>query len=167
MTDNSAQPDFNKNDSEDNSQTAPAVPGKVRQILQELEMMSLQKGMGSSIDIASFDKEQKDKLLDLMGKNEDNTIKFHTDRISAFKEIELAKISSSNTNNTTFRYVLILGLVLSVVMTLSILFFKDDFFIPWLTFLTGFVGGVGVPKVLSSLKDSEKSENPIKYEEEN
>lgn len=147
--------------SEISNSNEPELPGKINHILQELEVMSLHKGSSGNIDLTVFDKEQKDKLLDLMGKNEDNAIKYHTERISAVKEIELARIAGSNTNNKTLRYLLIAGLILVVTLTILILFFKDEYFIPWLTFLTGFVGGVGVPRLFASLRQSNKSRNPI------
>ena len=162
MTNKPAPPDKNF---PQESEPTPSVPSKMNQILQELEVMSLSKGSLGGIDVNFFDKDQRGKLLDLMAKNEDNAIKYHTDRINVHKEIELARIASANTNNKTVRYVTVAGLILVVAVTVLILLFKDGFFIPWLTFLTGFVGGVGALKVVNALKASEKTENPIKAEE--
>lgn len=151
---------------QDEGMLTPAVPGKVNQILQELEIMSLHKGSRGNIDLSEFDKDQKDKLLELMSKNEDNAIKFHTERINAIKEIELSRIASSSVNNKTLRYILVPGLAFVVILTVLILIFKESYFIPWLTFLTGFVGGAGAPKLINSLRQTDKSENPIQTESE-
>ncbi|RED93167.1 hypothetical protein [Marinoscillum furvescens] len=161
---NKPTPKKKQEESEESTTPAVPVPGKVNQILQELEIMSLHKGSRGNIDLSEFDKDQKDKLLDLMAKNEDNAIKFHTERTNAIKEIELARIASSGTNNKTLRYVLVGSLFLVVGLTVLILLFKENYFIPWLTFLTGFVGGTGAPRAINSLRKSDKSENPIQSE---
>jgi len=107
----------------------PAVP-KVNQILQELEVISLHKGSGGNIDLSEFDKNQKDKLLDLIAKNEDNTSKFHSEQTNAFKEIELARIAEAGVNNKTLRYILVASIFLVVALTVLILLFKENYFIP-------------------------------------
>ncbi len=138
--------------------------GKVNQIFQELEVMSLHKGSRGNLDLSIFDKEQKDKIIDIIAKNEENAIKYHTDRTNAIKEIELAKINAANTNNKTLRYLVIGGLILLVIVTVLILLLKESFFIPWLTFLTGFVGGTGVNRLFNTFRKADESQNPIQQD---
>lgn len=64
---------------------------KVESVLQELEIMAMQKGSRNSLDISKFDKQQISKLLDILSENEKSAFVFHTKRIDAIKEIELKK----------------------------------------------------------------------------
>ncbi len=139
---------------------------KMQSVLQELQIMATQKGGNRGFDISNFDKEQIDKLLETVSENEKNAYQFHTKRIDAIKEIELEKIKASSINKVTIKYLLI-GSILVVIpgITLLILFFKDTYFIPWLTFLTGMLGGIGISKTASGLFKKENN-NPLLEEME-
>jgi len=140
---------------------------QVQSIFEELEIMAMQKGNRSSFDFSSLDKEQKDKVLDTMVENEKNTIRYHTERLAAIKEIELKKIDASVITQRTLRSLLIgFGLVVVPIITLLILFFKDNYFIPWLTFLTGILGGFGLSTVTNTFLTSKKQKNPIREDED-
>jgi hypothetical protein len=157
--------------SEDNVEKAeivsPQLPkNKVQSIFQELEIMSMQKGSRNSLDLSKLDKAQIDKVLDTMAENEKNAFAFHTKRLDAIKEIELRKIDASVINQKTLKIVLIGGVLIIIpTITLSILFYKENFFIPWLTFLTGILGGLGLSKVTSFFKPQD-TKNPIKEAED-
>lgn len=140
---------------------------KVEAIFQELEIMAMQKGNSNSFDFTKLDKEQIDRVLETMAENEKNAFAFHTKRINAIKEIELRRIDASVINQKTFKFVLI-GVLIFILpaITLLILFYKETFFIPWLTFLTGILGGFGLSKIASELFKSPEIRNPIKEDEE-
>lgn len=146
----------------------PQLPkSEVRAMFQELEIMAMQKGGHNTLDLSKLDKEQIDKVLDTMAENEKNAFDFHSRRLDAIKEIELRKIDASVINQKTLKFVLI-GVLIFILptITLLILFFKDAFFIPWLTFLTGIIGGFGLSKIMSSAFKTQNTKNPIKEDEE-
>ena len=147
--------------------TSPQVPkNKVQSVLQELEIMALQKGGRNSLGLSKFSKDQIDKLLETISENEKNAFAFHTKRIDAINEIELKKIDASVINQRTIKVVLIGGLLFIVpLITLLILFFKETCFIPWLSFLTGILGGFGLSKIASKIFSPPEVKNPIKEEE--
>lgn len=148
-----SQPDFSKR--------------QMHSMIQELEIMAMQKGGQSSIDFNKLDSSQIDKVLETMADNEKNAFAFHTKRIDAMKEIELRKIDASVIHQKTLKIVLI-GVIVVIlpVITLSILFLKENFFIPWLTFLTGILGGFGLSKAATSLFKPIDTKNPIKEDED-
>lgn len=157
MSDDPKQP------SEETEGQLPQVPErKMQTILQELEVMALKKsGAGNSgLDLSNLSEEQMSSLLGLLEKNEDNAFKFHDKRLDVAREIELKKIESTTINQRTVRIALIISLVAVPVISLLILFFKDQFFIPWLTFLTGILGGLVLSKVPRFLLKQPDS-NPI------
>ena len=135
---------------------------ELKSIFQELEFMALQKGNRGSLDLNQLDKDQRDLLLNTMAENEKNAFYYHSKRLDAFKEIEIARINASVINKKTLRF-LVIGLVVLVipVLTLVILILKDTYFIPWLTFLTGILGGFGASKVTSKLFADSEVKNPI------
>lgn len=160
--------DSNQENPEKAEIVQPQLPkNKVQAMFQELEIMAMQKGGRNSLDLSILDKEQIDKVLDTMAENEKNAFAFHSKRLDAIKEIELRKIDASVINQKTLKFVLI-GVLIFVLpaITLLILFFKDTFFIPWLTFLTGILGGFGLSKITSSIFKTQDSKNPIKEDEE-
>ncbi|MEA5259462.1 hypothetical protein VB264_16805 [Arcicella aquatica] len=146
---------------------SPQVPKQnVRAMFQELEIMAMQKGGKSTLDLSKLDKEQVDKVLNTMAENEKNAFTFNSARLDAIKEIELKKIDASVINQKTFRYVLLGVLIVMPIITILILFFKETFFIPWLTFLTGIAGGFGLSKATKSVLKPQDTKNPIKDDDE-
>lgn len=161
-------PDNTEQNSDKPEIIPPQLPkNKVQSVLQELEIMAMQKGSRNSLDISKLDKGQIDKLLDTLSENEKNAFAFHTKRIDAIKEIELKRIDASVINQKTIKVVLIGGLLIVVpAITLLILFYKETYFIPWLTFLTGILGGFGLSKVASNIFRQPQTKNPIKDEDD-
>ncbi len=159
--------DSNQSNSEKAEIVQPQLPkSEVKAMFQELEIMAMQKGDRNTLDISKLSKEQIDKILDTMAENEKNAFAFHSKRLDAIKEIELRKIDASVINQKILKFVLI-GVLIFILpaITLLILFFKDTFFIPWLTFLTGILGGFGLSKILSSIFKTQDTKNPIKEDE--
>lgn len=82
-----------------------------------------------------------------MSQNESNAFAFHSQRLETLKEIEIKRLDTSIVNQKTLRVLVIGGIIALPVITLLIMFYKDTFFIPWLTFLAGLAGGTGLNKV--------------------
>lgn len=147
---------------ENNPKNEPTLPAsKVQHILQELEVFALQKGGRGSFDISKFSSQQIDKLLDILKTNEDNAFKFHTKRLETLEKIQIKKIDSTTINQKTIR-IGIIGVIITIpIITLLILFFKETFFIPWVTFLTGVGSGFGLSKLSKHLIKEPQLSNPI------
>ena len=141
---------------------------EVQTVFQELQFMAMQKGTPNQFDLNKLDKEQLDRVLNTMAENEKNAYLFHTKKIDAIKEIELRKIDASVINQNTIKVVLtgVLLIVLPII-TLVILLYKETFFIPWLTFLTGMLGGLGISKIAESFFKENGTINPIKESDDN
>ena len=75
---------------------------KMQGIFQELEVMALQKGR-SGLDLSKLSEGQIDKIIDVLRRNEDNAFTYHSKRLDAIKDIELAKINAATTNQKTLR----------------------------------------------------------------
>jgi len=164
----SIDPSDSENEELENSEIgSPQLPkNKVQAMFQELEIMAMQKGSRSALDLSKLDKQQLDKVLETMSENEKNAFSYHSKRLDAIKEIELRRIDASVINQKTIKIVLIVVLIFVLpAITLLILFFKETYFIPWLTFLTGMLGGFGLSKVSGSLFKTQEIKNPIKEED--
>lgn len=157
------------NKDSDKEITSPQLPdNKIMEVLHELEFMSIQKGSRSNFDISKFDKSQIDKLLETVSDNEKNAFSYHTKRLDTLKEIELKKIDASVINQKTIKILFIgAGLFVFPIVTIVILIFKDNFFISWLTFLAGIVGGFGLGKVVPNIFNQNNSKNLITEDEKN
>lgn len=147
---------------EDDNLLSTNIPkSKIKAVLEELEMFALQRESQSSFDVSTLNDTQKDKLLDILSINEKNAFDYHTKRIDAIKEIEIKKIDASIVNQKSLRILIVTAVITIPVITLLILFFKETFFIPWLTFLTGLIGGVGISKIIPELYKRPSKDNPI------
>jgi hypothetical protein len=167
---------MSKKDNTDNDESGIEKPDlsiqeqpkkKIQSMFQELEIMAMQKNTRNAIDLSKLDKTQIDKVLNTMAENENNAFVFHTKRLDAIKEIELRKIDASVISQNTTKIVLIGSvLVIIPILTLAILFFKESYFIPWLTFVTGILGGFGISKATNGLFKLHDTNNPIKDSDE-
>ena len=138
---------------------------KVSHMLQELEILALQQKGNKSFDISQLSPEQFDKFIGLLEKNEDNALKFHSKRLDTVEKNQLKRIESTTTNQITLRWFLICSVVVITTITLVILIFKENFFIPWLTFMTGLAGGVGISKASKFFIKEAPTSDPIPEEE--
>lgn len=142
---------------------------KTETILENFELMSMQamKEARGPLNLNNLTAEQINKVLDNMAQNETNSFEYHIRKLEASKEIELRRIDASVINQKTIKFVLI-GIIVFVlpVITLIILLCKDSFFIPWLTFLTGIMGGFGLSKIVSSVFAPQTAKNSLKEYEE-
>jgi hypothetical protein len=120
-----------------------------RTVLEQLEMKIIQGQTKSGIDLSNFSEEQIFKLLELMSKGEENAFRFSMENLKSNERINTKLIDSSIVNQKTLRYVIV-GLIFIVfVMLLLILFFKEDYFITFLSFITGLCGGAGLRELFS------------------
>lgn len=134
---------------------------KVQEIFSQLEFMALHKEGKGGLDFSKLDKEQTDKVLDTLLLNEKNAFTYHTKRLESQTEIELKRIDASIVTEKTNRYSIIFALIGIVLITLLILIFKETFFIPWLSFITGIAGGFGLGKVnFNSSSSTKNTTNP-------
>lgn len=165
--DQSSNQDSEKNQSKEDELSIVPPENKVNSILERLELSQLTKGRKSAgFDFSSLSDQQKDRVLDLLEKNEDNAFKYHEKRLSTIEKLQSKAIESQTVNQRTIRYIAV-GAILSIpILTILILFFKEDFFIPWLTFLTGLAGGAGISKASKYLTGSPNIENPLEETEE-
>lgn len=125
---------------------------KVQSIFESLEVMALQRGKSGGLDISTFSPEQKDKLLDILGKNEENAFAYHTKKLDVTKEVTLAHITSTTVSQRTTRYISIGSIGVVAIITIVILLMKEEYFIHWLTFITGLAGGFGVGRFSKDTK---------------
>jgi len=131
---------------------------RVEKVLEQLQILSMKKGRDTGFDMSKFNEGQIDKLLGILEKNEDNAYKYHTKKIDADITISSKKIDASIVDQKTFRYSLLVTLAIIAGLTAVLILYKPEFFIPWLTFLTGIVGGFGLGK-LKNKKHSLKKED--------
>ena len=141
------------------SETQEGTHKKMQGIMQQMEMMALQRSNRNNLDISTFDKDQKDKLLNLMEKNEDNAFAYSTKRLDVQAKLNLKALDASIIDQKTLHYVLIGGGIALFTIMLLILFFKDQYFIPYLTFITGLGGGMGLKGFFSKLSQKPQLED--------
>ncbi len=136
---------------------------KTKTLFQELEIMALQQQTAkTSIDFSKLNEKQVDKLLDIMSVSENNAFSFHNKRLDNTKDIEIKKIEASVINQKTLRIIAIAGIIAIPLITLCILFFKENYFVHWVVLLGGLGGGAGIAKLLENLKINNNSgENPF------
>jgi len=106
-----------------------------------------------------------DKILNLIEKNESKTYDYHCKKLETSKEIEIAKINAGIVGEKTHRLIALSLMIVLPVITCLILFFKETFFVPWLTFLTGSIGGFGIGKTFGQKTAKEESRTTIDEEE--
>lgn len=152
---------INTNEESSFEQLPTNPESKVSHILQDLEILALQQKSSKGFDLTQLNPEQFDKFIGLLEKNEDNALKFHTKRLDTIEKIQTKRIDATTTNQKTIRIALIISLIVIPTLTVLILFYKDTFFIPWLTFLTGLAGGVGLSKAGKLITKEAPTNNPI------
>ena len=110
---------------------------KMKGMIQSLEMMAMQRSSRDNLDISKFTDAQRDKLLDIMSKNEDNAFKFHNKRLEVTEKLNTKIIESTTVSQRTIRYIGILALLLVFALMVIILVYKDQYFSVFLSFIAG------------------------------
>lgn len=119
-------------------------------MMESLQLVAQQKLYGN-IDLQQLDKEQMDQLLQNMAMYDQQQHDLLTKRLDVAQKLELERIRAKVLHKRTMRYLFIgVCLVVLPIVTLLILFYREQYFIPWLTFLTGILGGVGLSKLNTS-----------------
>lgn len=114
---------------------------KFESIFEKMEMMALKQSEGG-MNLKSLSEPQKDKLLEVVQKNEDHAFEYHTEKLKSEKEIRLAEIQAGTFQFKTNRISTVCITIAITGITVVIVIFKETFFVPWLTFVTGLVGGL-------------------------
>lgn len=133
-------------------------------MMKQLEGVIMERGkIGSGgLDFSTLTKTQKDKVIDTLSKHEDNARDVYMKRLEVAQDLKTKEINASVVTQRTNRYLVIGGLVVFAILTLMILFFKDAFLIPWLTFVTGLAGGFGLGKSTSNPPEQKSSNSILK-----
>jgi hypothetical protein len=124
---------------------------KTKLALERLEMMVMQQTPKGGLDISSLSEQQRDKVLDLMHKNEDNSFSYAKEKLKVTENLNEKALEASIVNQKTLRYCLLGGGSAFFILMVLILFFKDDYFVPFLSFATGLIGGIGLKSAFSQL----------------
>ncbi len=120
---------------------------KFESIFEKFEMMAMRQGGG--LNLGSLNETQRDKLLGVVEKNEEHAFEYFKEKLKTKKEIKLKEIEAGNFTFRTNRITMVIVLLALFVVTVIILYTKDNYFVPWLTFLTGLIGGYGFAKTQS------------------
>ncbi len=131
--------------------SSPKEKRRVNGMLESLEMMAMQRISKDNIDISHFNSNQIDKLLDIMSKNEDNAFEFHKKRLETTEKVQCRAIDSTTVIQRNTRYIVLSIIVAISIMMLVILLLKEQYFITFLSFITGILGGVGLRGLLDKV----------------
>jgi hypothetical protein len=117
--------------------------------LEEIEMMIMKDGERSSFGFSQLSEKQKDKVLDLMEKNEENAFTYHREKLKTTERLKSKALDASITNQKTLRYIAFMLILGIFILLMLVLFLKEDYFIPCLSFVTGLCGGAGIREAFS------------------
>lgn len=129
---------------------------KSHELVEKFEAFAMQNS-SKSLDYSKLSPEQVDKVLGIMEKNEDNAFSYHTKKLETVEKIRIAELSSKTSGQRTLRIMFICSIIVVFILTFTILIYKENFFIPWITFLGGNLSGVGLSKVPKLFTNSTKS----------
>jgi hypothetical protein len=143
-------------------------PKGIQAMFQELELIAMNKDNHGVFDTSSLDKAQLDSLIDLVKAKENNAFTFELERLKAIERIESKKIDASIFSQGTTRYILISLALIFTLITLAVLFFKNEYLATWLTFVSGLAGGFGLGKIpVGKPSGSSKFEKFVKENSDN
>jgi hypothetical protein len=137
---------------------------KIQQVIQGFEMFSLQKNQ-NSLEFTNLTDKQKDKLIDIIALNESNAYKFKAKKIESDEKIKEKLIDSQTINQKTIKQVILFGMFIFVAVTILILFYKDNYFSQWLSFIAGLLGGFGLRSASKFLIKEPQISTPKKEEQ--
>lgn len=124
----------------------PNTPNrKAKAVLEQLEMMVMnQSNPGSGIELSKLGVEQQNKIIDLMHKNEDNAFIYANKSLEVNSELRKSEINASIVGQKTARYVFFSLIAAIFILLILILFFKDEYFGTFLSFIMGLFGGAAI-----------------------
>lgn len=129
---------------------------KISSVLDEYMLGQQMRNSAGVIDFSSLSEQQADKMVDMIIKNEEHNYDYMIKHLEAQSRFEDRRIEASIVNQKTVRYLLLGGGFLLFAVMVLILFFKETYFIPYLTFVTGLAGGVGIKSAAESLTGNRK-----------
>jgi hypothetical protein len=137
------------------------APKMVRGLMEQMEMLFMQKEGGDMSNFYSLPTELQSKALDNIAQNEERMYNYHCKKLDCEKEIAVKSIDASVINQKTTRITIIVIISAILFITILLVFTKDQYLIPWITFLTGIGGGWGISqmKLSSTPKLDNKSDN--------
>ncbi|GAB6010686.1 hypothetical protein [Viscerimonas tarda] len=124
---------------------------KTKMALEQMEMMVMQQTPRGGLDMSVFTDEQKSKVLDLMHKNEENSFNYAKEKLRVTEKLNEKVLDTSIVNQKTLRYFLLGGGLALFALMVLVLFLRDQYFVPFLSFVTGMIGGVGLKSAFSQL----------------
>lgn len=134
---------------------------KTRMALEQLEMMIMkQSSGGNGLDISKLSEKQRDKVIDLMHKNEDNAFSYAKEKLRVTENLNVRALDASIVDQKTMRYILVWGMGGFFILLLLILFFKEQYFVTFLSFITGLCGGVCLREGFVRLSKKPQPINP-------
>ncbi|MEZ4941936.1 MAG: hypothetical protein R3D58_13740 [Saprospiraceae bacterium] len=137
--------------SESHPETTPEISKTVtHELFQRMEMLAMQSGR-SQLDLSSLSPEERLAVLDIAKQKDQNIFTFQMERLKVDSELEKKRIESSTINQRTIKIGLFIILVLLGAVTFCTLFFKPEFFINWLSFIAGLLGGTGLTTLTKDL----------------
>ena len=84
---------------------------KTRMALEQLEMMIMkQSSGGNGLDISKLSEKQRDKVIDLMHKNEDNAFSYAKEKLRVTENLNVRALDASIVDQKTMRYILVWGM---------------------------------------------------------
>ncbi len=134
---------------------------KTKMALEQLEMMIMKQSSGNNgLDVSKLSEKQTDKVIDLMHKNEDNAFSYAKEKLRVTENLNIRALDASIVDQKTMRYILVGGIGGLFVLLLLILFFKEQYFVTFLSFITGLFGGVGLREGFVRLNRKPQPINP-------
>ncbi|MBS1917461.1 MAG: hypothetical protein JST87_14375 [Bacteroidetes bacterium] len=152
--DSSSTPQQNNPDFE----IVPPTQQKASELIEKFEAFALKQSK-PGLDFDKLNTQQVDKVLEIMAQNETNAFNYHCKRLETAEKINLANITSKSAGERTFRISFICTIIAVVIITMIILFVKEKYFIPWISFIGGNLSGLGISKLphLISKEHNKKS----------
>ncbi len=127
-----------------------AHESKLSAFLQETTLSAISQSRNGGLDLSRLNDAQMDKVIEIAHLNEQNSFEYHNKKTEADKEVRLAEINSGPVIFKHFSRAALAIILFITIITLCILFFKDQYFNVWLSFLTGVFGGFGLSKMVPS-----------------
>lgn len=134
----------------------PQTSGRMKEILESVEFLSLSKGSSGNVDLSTFSEEQRNRILDLVAKNEDNAYNYHMKRLQVIENITIKNLDSGDVNKKTLRFLVIGGLIIYAIITAVILILKDQFLTTWIITGSALLGGSSLPSIYRRLFSESK-----------
>ncbi|MDR1980378.1 MAG: hypothetical protein LBQ39_02000 [Tannerellaceae bacterium] len=126
-------------------------------ILEELTMSVMRGEVRGGFDLSTLSEPQKDKVLELMQKNDENAYTYSRERLKTMENLNTKALDASIVNQKTFRYIAVGIIAVIFILLTLILFLKDEYFTTFLSFIMGVGSGLGIRDIGSKFMKMPKS----------